>query len=246
MKIKGGYILLARKLLESNIMDKPPLHFKLWSWMLLQAKFKQNKNLERGQFQTSIKEMRDAMEYYVGYRKQRPSIKQIRSIYENLTRGTMIGTTKVTEGMVITILNYEEYQDPKNYEGHDEGINEIPTRGTPYNKERMIKNDILSGKSALLYFSPELINLEKTEVETTINGFISMRKTNKISAGVLEKEIIYWKNFPPEIINRSLIIYNKSKYWENGKGEKYLRGILRGKMNESEKQNSQTLSQKAF
>jgi hypothetical protein len=28
--ITGGYILLARKLLESEIMDKPPHFLKLW------------------------------------------------------------------------------------------------------------------------------------------------------------------------------------------------------------------------
>lgn len=41
----------------------------------------------------------------------------------------MIGTTKGTHGMVITILNYDFYQNPKNYEGHNEGHDEIPTKG---------------------------------------------------------------------------------------------------------------------
>ena len=43
-----------------------------------------------------------------------------------------------------------------------------------------------------------------------------------------------------------ILIYTKNKYWEKTKGEKYLRGIIRGKMVEHKKNNSQTLSQKAF
>lgn len=125
-KIQGGYVLLARKMLESEIMDKPPLYFKLWGWMLLQAKFKEDVNLKRGQFFTSIKEMQEAMSYYVGYRKETPTKKQIRGVYESLYEASMIGTMKVTGGLLITILNYNEYQDPKNYEGH----NEKNTKGT--------------------------------------------------------------------------------------------------------------------
>ena len=134
-KIQGGYILLARKILESEIMDKPPLYFKLWGWMLLQAKFKPKNGLERGQFKTSIKEMQSAMAHLVGYRKVTPTVKQIRGIYESLTKGSMIGTTKVTDGLIITILKYKEYQDFKNYEGHDEQVHEGKVEGTSYNKE---------------------------------------------------------------------------------------------------------------
>ena len=38
-KINGGYILLARQTLHSEIMDKPPIYFKLWCWMLLKAAY---------------------------------------------------------------------------------------------------------------------------------------------------------------------------------------------------------------
>jgi uncharacterized protein YneF (UPF0154 family) len=134
-KIEGGYILFARKTLESEIMDKPPLYFKLWGWMLMQAKFKPKNGLNRGQFKTSIKEMQSAMSYLVGYRKETPTAKQIRGIYESLTKGSMIGTTKVTGGLIITILNYDKYQDPKNYEGHNEVAHEGKSKGTSYTIE---------------------------------------------------------------------------------------------------------------
>ena len=89
--------------------------------------------------------MQSAMTHFVGYRKEAPTIKQIRVIYESLTKGSMIGTTKVTGGLIITILNYCEYQDYRNYEGHNEEVHEGNLQGTPYKRERkrMNGNNIL-------------------------------------------------------------------------------------------------------
>ena len=137
-KIPGGYILLARKITESGIMDKPPLYFKLWVWMLEQANHTNGyKGLKRGQFFTTIEDMREAMSWRVGYRKVTPSRKEIRSAYEwfsrksdeSPTKGHMIDTTKGTHGMLITILNYDFYQNSKNYERHSEGHDEGTTKG---------------------------------------------------------------------------------------------------------------------
>lgn len=132
----NGYILIARKILDSGIFSKPPLYFKLWLWILMQARFKDHGNLKRGQFFTTIEDMREAMSYKIGYRKIVPSRKEIRGAYESLTKGHMIGTTKGTRGMVITILNYDKYQNIKNYEGHDEGHTEGQVEGTLKKKER--------------------------------------------------------------------------------------------------------------
>ncbi len=42
----------------------------------------------------------------------------------------MITTAKTTRGMIITILNYEKYQNPKNYETHSETHNEDTVKTT--------------------------------------------------------------------------------------------------------------------
>lgn len=130
MAIKKGYILIARKILDSGIMEKPPLYLKLWVWMLNRANYKDTKTLKRGQFFTSIAEMQEAMDYHVGYRKLTPKVSHIRRAYEWFTKSTMVSTTKSTRGMVVTILNYSHYQDPKNYEEHDEEHDERTTKST--------------------------------------------------------------------------------------------------------------------
>jgi len=106
-KIEGGYIIVARKMFKSELMDKPPLYFKLWGWMFDRAMWKDGDKLKRGQFVTTIAEMRDAMSYKVGYRKLTPTKDEIRSAYEAFAKATMITTTKTTRGMVISVFNCE-------------------------------------------------------------------------------------------------------------------------------------------
>lgn len=134
-KIEGGYILLSRKIIESEIWRKPPLYLKVWIWLLERAQHKEYKQLKRGQLFVSISDIRTGVAWYVGCRKETPTKDQIfqilewmRNPYESNLKATMkapmIATTKATHGMVIEILNYEHYQNPKNYESNNESNNE--------------------------------------------------------------------------------------------------------------------------
>jgi hypothetical protein len=153
-KIPGGYILLARKLAESDLMRWPSHYMKLWVWMLLQANWKSRDKLDKGQFVTSIAEMQKAGGYKVGYRTRDLTKDEVRSAYEAFTKATMITTTKTTRGMVITICNYEEYQNSENYEDHNAPHDEDTTHptGTPHDTEEVKKGkkekkDICAKKS---------------------------------------------------------------------------------------------------
>jgi len=124
----GGFVLLARRTLESDLMTMNPLAFKLFFWMVLRSNFKDRDKLKRGQLLTSIEEMREAGSYKAGYRNIKPSKMQIRTAYEALKNNTMISTAKTTRGMVITIINYDKYQTPANYEQHTEEHSEDATK----------------------------------------------------------------------------------------------------------------------
>lgn len=134
----NGYILESKKILESRIWNKPPLYFKIWHYLLLKAQFSDSGNLKRGQLFTTINEIAEACSYYAGYRKVTPSKKEVWSVLEFLRNPcerdngedkteTMIETTKVTHGIIVTICNYCKYQDPKSYERNADGNNEIFT-----------------------------------------------------------------------------------------------------------------------
>lgn len=140
-KITGGYILLSRQLIESEIWDKPPLYIKVWVYLLTKAQHKKYKGLKRGQLYVSIPEIIEACSWYVGYRKEKPTKDQVFQIIDWLRRvdeaedesdtsPTMITTTKATHGLLITIDNYSFYQDPRNYEGNSETNGEKVTEAT--------------------------------------------------------------------------------------------------------------------
>ena len=106
--------------------------------MLLKAQHEPYKGLNRGEWMTSVPEVQEAMSWMVGYRKITPTYKQIRNVLDWLrnpcegnasgdTKGSMVDTMKGTHGIKINIVNYDFYQDPKNYEGH----NERQRKGTP-------------------------------------------------------------------------------------------------------------------
>ncbi len=164
--IPGGYILLSRKIIGSEIMKKPPMYLKVWAWLLLNAQRGPYKGLSRGQLVTSIPEIQDAMTYKVGFRVVRPSKKEVWGILNWLRRSCaqpcehphegnaeggeelpMIETTKVTQKLLINIVKYDLYQSPKNYEGNAEGNGKLPTKVTPeeetgeqYKQEDINKN----------------------------------------------------------------------------------------------------------
>ena len=121
----------SKDILDSDIWRKPPLYFKVWHYLLRKAQYKDYKGLKRGQLWTSIPEIQEACSYYVGYRKVTPSKKEVWSVLDYLRKsdervhggngeGGMIETTKGTHGMLVTICNFNVYQDPSYYEGNAE------------------------------------------------------------------------------------------------------------------------------
>lgn len=179
-KIPGGYIIISRKIIESEIWEKPPLYAKVWLYLLTRAQHSDYKKLKRGQLVTSIPEIMEACSWKVGYRKEVPSKDQIfqvinwlrkvnEAVDEAETKATMITTTKATHGLLINIENYNFYQSSKNYESNDEADNEKVTKATreqrqPDNINKNVKNekndkekitDVFNKKSTSKYQQPK-------------------------------------------------------------------------------------------
>lgn len=190
----NGYILESRTIVNSPIWDKPPLYFKVWHYLLLRAQHSDYKGLKRGQLITSIPEIQEACSYYVGYRKVKPTKKEIYGIVnffrnpyegddEGNNEGSMIVTTKVTHGMLVTICNYNVYQDPKFYEGNNEGTTKVTAKelrrerqGNNINKN-VLKNDkkererdalplVASGRKKNVFLTAD----EKEKIKTTFEN----------------------------------------------------------------------------
>lgn len=159
--IPGGYIIIARSIVESEVWKKPPLYLKVWLYLLHTAQFKPYKNLKKGQLFVTIKDIQEGCSWSVGCRKSTATKDQIFQILDWMrkpsashmkatTKATMITTTKATHGILITIDNYCVYQNPKLYESNDEGNTENDTKAigeqrttNNINKEgsKKVKND---------------------------------------------------------------------------------------------------------
>lgn len=170
--IAGGYILLARRLLDSNVMMGAPILLKLWVWFLLKANHLPYKNIERGQVFTTIEEMQGVCAYKIGYRPVQPSKDQIRSAYEALTKTSMITTTKTTRGLIITICNYDYYQNPKNYETHNEKATKtLRSQSTPHTIYKNVKNDNNDKKDKDKRLFLEFVYLTNDEYQKLLDKF---------------------------------------------------------------------------
>lgn len=145
--IPGGYILLARKMLDSELMNKPPHYLKLWLWLLCKAFWKDGEIVKRGQLQTSISEMQDIGRYKIGNQfVGRLTVDQVRAAYNWFKTTGMISIAKPTEKMTITVINFDSYQDSKLYESQKKADTEALTGANPTNKttqppDNVIKNN---------------------------------------------------------------------------------------------------------
>jgi hypothetical protein len=134
-KILGGYILVARKMFDSELMNKPPHFLKLWIWILSKAFWKDGETLKRGQLLTSIDEMQDVGRYQVGGRMEgKLTVAEVRSAYGYFQKTGAILVSKSTRGMVISVCNFDTYQTPSNYEQHSTP-NSTPNR-TPKHTDK--------------------------------------------------------------------------------------------------------------
>jgi hypothetical protein len=134
LAIRGGYYIKARRIQESAIADAPPHVREIWDWLIMKANHAPRRSsgrmIERGQVKTSYSEIMEGLSWKVGYRKMRYSKANCETAMKVLTRTAMVTTAKTTRGLIITLCNYDHYQDPKNYENRTETDNENITRTT--------------------------------------------------------------------------------------------------------------------
>jgi len=118
--INGGYILQPRIIQESDISVAPPYVREIWSYLLREANscdVKYNGHeIKRGQLFRTYEEIREGTKWYIGWRKMMYNENHMKKAMKFLRDTHRITTMKELGGVMITILKYDYYQDPKNYE----------------------------------------------------------------------------------------------------------------------------------
>lgn len=244
--IKGGYVLQARKTDNTKLSHKPPHFREIFNWLYRQANYRDNHVAKRGQCFRSIRDIQEGLKWYIGYRKMMYSKSQCENALNWLRNETMITTVKTTRGMLITICNYDTYQDPLNYESNNEQTTKAATKTeTPvhYKQEGINKENnkiyILSEKhsddSALsvskdtnsIFSFEEFWNLyDKKE-----SKLLTEKKYSKISEK--DRELIkktlpaYINKTPDKQFRKNPLTYLNSKLWlDEPEPEKKQRVIL--------------------
>lgn len=126
----GGYIKVARNMVNSDIFHKPPLYLKVWMYLLCKAYYSPCGCEGNGELKTTVDEILEACSYQSGYRKEGPTRRQIQRIlaYLRADNGVMNGgnadgcaadpmieTTAGKHYISIRIVNFEKYQDIESY-----------------------------------------------------------------------------------------------------------------------------------
>lgn len=126
--ISKGYFIKARCIKNSWIAHAPPIVREVWDYLLREANYKDVKymgfTVKRGQLFRSYREIINGLEWRVGYRIQRYHESSMKRAMKALRTEGMIELVNEPRGNLITVVNYAEYQDPKNYERTNERTND--------------------------------------------------------------------------------------------------------------------------
>lgn len=162
--IEGGFYLKARCIQNSDIATAPPHIREIWDWLLKEANHTDkkwgNRTIKRGQLFRTYDDIREGLSWMVGYRKMTYNENHTKRAMKFLREHRMIDTTKELGGVLITIVNYDKYQNVKNYERTEEQTSES-TNAEPMTNHplpHINKNE------------KELKNENKTTIATTVAG----------------------------------------------------------------------------
>lgn len=132
--ISGGFYLKARCIQDSEIAHAAPYVREIWDWLLKEANHTDQKwggrVIKRGQLFRTYNDIREGLSWMVGYRKMMYHENHTKRAMKFLREHLMIVSTKELGGVLITIVNYDKYQNPKNYERTSERTDER-TNGEP-------------------------------------------------------------------------------------------------------------------
>ncbi|GEM_PF-1453429 len=117
--ISDGYYLKARCIQNSEIAHTSPYIREIWDWLIREANHNDrrlNGNvIRRGQCLTRFKDIQEGLSWFIGFRKMKYRKWQVEKAIRWLSDHNMIESQKTTRGMLINIVKYCYFQDPKNY-----------------------------------------------------------------------------------------------------------------------------------
>ena len=113
-----GWIKLHRKFYSGSIANQPPHYREVFIYLLTKANHKDNicsgTLIKRGQLFTSFSDISEKLHWFIGARKEHYKKHHTEKAMNWLRKEGMVETSKTTRGIIVTICNYDTYQDEKN------------------------------------------------------------------------------------------------------------------------------------
>ncbi len=219
-KIKGGYYIKARQIKDSFIAHSAPCVRETWDYLLREANHANKKYngfiIQRGQLFRTYKQIRDDLSWQIGCVIKRYTVNQMKHTMNVLTKHTMIVKTNHPRGVLITICNYERFQNPKNYESTNESSTNQPPNNPrinhpsiPINKNEKNKEEIYTPN--LKKFVADFIKYIKETSPQKLPGNDNLFNT---SLDTLEK-LIRIDGFEEDYILKVIRWAKQDNFWSN-------------------------------
>jgi hypothetical protein len=236
-RIAGGYIRVARRLKDSSIWSQDPHHLRLWTYLLLSARWdekpiqKGGVTIGRGQVLKSFRRIADENEWTENRALKKWSPSRVKRMLDWLSENEMVSLHGTELGTLITISNFNDYQDPETYR--------LELGTEPGTQSERSRNNRKKGKKGKKEKAPEDISCEIQErrsrytpeqlqvIDSAIAAFQSTRKRGRITDSVILAEFVWWEDHDSGSVVEGLRTYVAKGYAAEGKGEKYARGIIR-------------------
>ncbi len=136
-KMAKGATIWARKTIDSDMFSKPHVWFKIWFFLVSHAQHKDYKQLNRGQCWTS---------YPIIQEQCSATKNEVDHAIRYMKKEQMLATRKATRGMVVTICNYDTYQDLNYYKSDSKSDSKATEKR--HDKQECCKNERMKENGA--------------------------------------------------------------------------------------------------
>lgn len=188
----SGFILLSRKLLDSDVFASQKL-LKIWIWCMLKANYKDKAiPLKVGKGETVVKVKRGS--FLFGRHKAEDELfidgSTIYKAIKKLEQMDMINISSNNQYSIISICNYETYQDFKTYNGTSKEQvrnNQVTAKDQPSNTTNTLK-EIKEIKEIVSYLNTS-VNKKFKETTAKTKSLIISRFKDGFSINDFKKVI---------------------------------------------------------
>lgn len=121
-QISGGFVILARALLESDLWREGPDALRVFIYLLMEARYSRTPSrfpgftVKRGEVLTSLASIAEDCEYIHRGHPVRWSRTKVHRLLGKLKQSDRITIKRDTYGTHVSIINYDIYQNPKRYQ----------------------------------------------------------------------------------------------------------------------------------